>query len=198
LEAMVIPDALYAAARARLKQDKQDKGGTSGAMQLLAERDATFVLATAPYATPVLNGRALVKPTQVPKTTLCFFLYAQVVQADAASNRNVLLLHRYGTFDPELPAREGSRLSQRDRLGRAVFTNGEIADSLRALGLPADLPLSMLAVELLPGGVGNKLPKSASPHPPASAARDPLGVDLNSQPQRILRASPLVAVAPVC
>src|SRR5207302_10847334 len=133
----------------------------------------------------------------------------QVVQADAASNRNVLLMHRYGTFDPELPAIEHSRLVQRDRLGRAVFTNGEIADALHALGLPADLPLSVLAVELLPGGVGTDLPRraannapAASPPSPAPAAaatqRDPLGADLDFRPQRILRVSPLVTVAAVC
>jgi hypothetical protein len=206
-EAAAIPNDALAAAAARLKLPPGDV--TRGAALLTAAREATFVLATAPYATPVLDGRALVTPLQRAKTTLCFFLYAQVVQADAASNRNVLLMHRYGTFDPELPAIEHSRLVQRDRLGRAVFTNGEITDALRALGLPADLPLSVLAVELLPGGVGTDLPRraanntAAAPPPssaPAAAAtqRDPLGADLDFRPQRILRVSPLVAVAAVC
>ena len=160
----------------------------------------------------MLDGRALVTPFQMPKTTLCFFLYGQVVQADAASNRNVLLLHRYGKFVPREPGKEPARLVQRDRIGRAIFTNGEIANALSALGLPDDLPLSVLAAELLPGGVGNDLPKprtnpavESSPPPSVTSATaaattqpDPLGAGLDFRPQRILRVSPLVAVAPVC
>jgi hypothetical protein len=194
-EAATIPSDILTAAQARLKFPHD--GISQEAQRLAVERDATFVLASAPYSTPVLNGRALVTLFQRPKTTLCFLLYAQVVQADAASNRNVLLLHKYGQFDPELAPKEHSRQVQRDRIGQAYFTNGEIADALFALGLPDDLPLSVVAVELLPGGVGNKLPKQSAVRA-ATTDRDPLGSDLAQRPQRILRVSPLVAVAHVC
>ena len=88
-------------------------------------------------------------------TMLCFFLYAQVVQADAASNRNVLLLHRCAVFeqrdiDEAAPA-------QRDRVGSAAFSEKEIQGALAALGLPGDLQLSALAVELLPGGTPSEM-----------------------------------------
>jgi hypothetical protein len=186
-----VPATLREAVAVRIREEEK-----SGALALEVQRFATFVRATAPYATPVLNGRALVRPTETPRTTLCFFLYAQVVQADAASNRNVLLLHRYGTFHP----REGnvpSRNTQRDRTGDAMFSNAEIIDALTQLGLPETLPLSMLAAELLPGGTAGYRPKEFAP-PPSLDGRDPLGTDLTGTPQRILRVSPLVAVAPVC
>ena len=59
---------------------------------------ANDILVTATYATPMLNGQPLVGPTDWPKTDLYFFLYAQVVQSDAATNRNVLLIQRLGQF----------------------------------------------------------------------------------------------------
>jgi hypothetical protein len=180
------------------------------------QRLSTFVLATATYATPMLEGRPLVHPWDVPKTTLYFFLYAQVVQADAASNRNVLLIQREGQFLGGSDGKRGGNvpgallLSQRDRLGRAVFSEREIEDRLTQLGLPVDLPLSVLAVELLPPGVGSDLPKPkpklsvqaestgnvATAEAPADQSPDPLG--LSYRPRRILRASPLVPVAAIC
>jgi len=186
-----------------------------------ALRLASLVVATATYATPVLDGRPLVGPNEAPRTTLYFFLYAQVVQADGASNRNVLLFQREGTFfGPALGAAGRARFSasppsQRDRVGGTVFTEVEIEARLQQLGLPVDLPLSVLAVELLPGGVGSDLPaprtfaaRPAGAATPAAegttasaaAAReqnpDPLG--LNNTPRRILRASTLVQVAAIC
>src|SRR5207248_9376583 len=68
-EAAAIPNDALAAAAARLKLPPHNI--TRGAALLTAAREATFVLATAPYATPVLDGRALVTPIQRPKTTLC-------------------------------------------------------------------------------------------------------------------------------
>jgi hypothetical protein len=168
-------------------------------------RLATYVLATATYATPVLNGRPLVGPDQTPKTTLAFFLYAQVVQADAASNRNVLLFQRAGTFfgiNDRLRFNETATVrSQRDRIGGAIFTESEIEAALTALGLPVTLPLSVLAVEFLPGGVGNDLPNPlgvAARAADAAIERDGDPLDLAGRPRRILRASPLVPVAAVC
>jgi hypothetical protein len=177
-------------------------------------RLATFVLGTSTFATPVLNGQPLAPPTQLPKTSIYFFLYAQVVQADAASNRNVLLFQREGQFlvrDQRGVAGVLGRfvspfaLSQRDRLAFAVFSEAEIEHQLATLGLSVDLPLSMLAVEFLPAGVGSDLPKSnasavgAIPARTANAAdtnSDPLSLD--GRPRRILRVSPLAPVAPIC
>jgi hypothetical protein len=166
------------------------------------------VLATATYATPVLGGQPLARPTDQPTTELCFLLYAQVVQADAASNRNVLLLQQLGTFaSPRLGGAgvlptSTQRLTQRDRLGYAIFTEKAVQAQLTLLGLPVNLPLSVLAVELLPQGVGSDLPPgvaepSAGAAPSAAAqTADPLR--LSSRPRRILRTSPLVPVAPEC
>jgi hypothetical protein len=195
-ELAVIPATLREAVATRIRAAEHAAiGGNGHTVSLGVQRFATFVRATAPYATPVLNGRALVRPAETPKTTLAFFLYAQVVQADASSNRNVLLLHRYGEFHP----REGNapaRNTQRDRTGEVLFSNAEIVDALTALGLPEDLPLSVLAAELLPGGTAGYQPHK--PPVPAAFDGDPLGPGLAGTPQRILRVSPLVAVAPGC
>jgi len=170
-----------------------------------------YVLASATYATPVLGGQPLVRPTGEPKTTLYFFLYAQVVQADAASNRNVLLLQREGQFLSE-PGIFPLRTSQRDRLGFVLFSEADIENQLGQLGLPVDLPLSVLAVEFLPGGAGSDLPtpahltsatmNSQSTHTPATLVattdQNPDPLNLNGRPRRILRVSSLVHVAAIC
>ena len=134
---------------------------------------------------------------------MCCLLYAQVVQADGSTNRNVLMQWRYGVFVP--PSRKDNERfladTQRDRISRTVFCVSDIEEQLRLLGLPTDSALSVLAVELLPGGTGNKV---AKPPPldaaPAAELPDPLGAELRpgGRPQRILRVSPLVAVAPSC
>ncbi|HET7487727.1 MAG TPA: hypothetical protein VFJ85_07340 [Acidimicrobiales bacterium] len=174
---------------------------SAGRMTLETNPGAEYILATAPYATPVLNGRPLVTAFDQPKTTMCFLLYAQVVQSDGSSNRNVLLQHRYGQWEPPEQREIAGRLhTQRDRVGRAMFEVREVEQLLFQLGLPANSPLSMIAVELLPGGTGaGNLPKQRDVGL-AAVARDPLGHDLlpDGRPQRILRVSPLVAVAPAC
>ena len=57
-----------------------------------------MIVASAPYATPVLNGTPLVSPFEAPRTSLWFWVYGQVVQADGASMRNILLATSPGTF----------------------------------------------------------------------------------------------------
>ena len=94
------------------------------------------------------------------------------------------------------------QVTQRDRMGYSVFATADIEQLLRLLGLPPNSPLSVLAVELLPGGVGKDVAHTPglvpppAPHPPA----DPLGSELgpDGRPQRILRVSPLVPVATIC
>jgi len=166
---------------------------------------------TATYATPVLNGQPLAAPADQPKTDLWFLLYAQVVQADAASNRNVLLLQQRGRFaSPEdvgggptgLPPSASRLSSQRDRLGYAIFLQSAINNQLELLGLPFNLPLSVLAVELLPAGVGSDLPpgadEAAAGIAPLAAVQNTDPLQLSSRPRRILRTSPLVPVTPRC
>jgi len=172
--------------------------------QVTAVQTINIIEATAPYSTPVLNGQPLVTPFSFPKTALCFLLYAQVVQTDGSTNRNVLLAHQYGKFFPEQRGdvnRFAITRTQRDRIGRAFFITAEVEQSLRLLGLPTNSPLSVLAVELLPGGTDNDLPKDSKLRPAAAPGPgDPLGSDLapNGRPQRILRVSPLVPIVPIC
>src|SRR5262249_11079486 len=78
-----------------------------------------FIEVSAPFATPALNGKPLVTAFEFPKTRLCFLLYAQVVQSDGATNRNILLTHCYGTYVPPQRPNEIQPLpvTQRDRMG---------------------------------------------------------------------------------
>jgi hypothetical protein len=180
-------------------------------------RLSTYILGTSTFATPVLNGQPLVRPTEQPKTTIYFFLYAQVVQADGASNRNVLLFQRVGQFlvrDQQDGKSVLNRvvssfaLSQRDRLAYVVFSEAEVEKQLAQFGLSLNLPLSMLAVEFLPPGVGGDLPSPLGPNMRANPGiasttgrvleQNPDPLSLNDRPRRILRVSPLAAVAPIC
>jgi hypothetical protein len=162
-----------------------------------------FIEVSAPFATPTLNGQPLVTPFDFPKTRLCFLLYAQVVQSDGAINRNILLTHCYGAYVP--PQRSDLirplPVTQRDRMGYSVFAMSDVEELLRLLGLPVKSPLSVLAVELLPGGVGNDTPSDpAHGHPVPRPPADPLGTELgpHGRPQRILRVSTLVPIATIC
>jgi hypothetical protein len=141
----------------------------------LVSSQPTKIGVTAPYATPVFAGRNLLP--RIPRTQLCALLYAQVTQADGASQRNVLLdrlLLSFNEGDPEFPP-----------LGRGMglksWLRSDIQRILAALALPANAPLSVLVVEMLPnlGGLA-----------------DPVGGDLGHV--RILRTSPLTAVPGIC
>jgi hypothetical protein len=173
---------------------------------------ASLIVATAPYATPVLNGTPLVTLEDFPKTSLWFFLYAQTVQADGSSMRNVLLASAEGVYlsprrSDTLDATvapifknylSGSATHQRDRIGFAVFTQAEVETILQALHLSTASPLSILAVELLPAGTGTEV----GPPPGALEART-LAVAATQRGGvfpfgRILRSSPLTPIAAVC
>ena len=170
-----------------------------------------YILATATYATPILNGQPLALPDEQPTTQLYFLLYAQVVQANAVSNRNVLLVQQQGQFVSRehrgeaglgVPLSLSGRSTQRDRLGYTIFAEKDIETQLQMLSLPVNLPLSVLAIELLPQGVGGDLPQNATAQTtssiPAAAAQTTDPLRLSSRPRRILRTSPLVPVAPEC
>ena len=136
--------------------------------------DAVFV--TAPFAAPVFDGQNI--RAFPPRTTLQALLYAQVMQADGAAWRNVLL----ATGAAALPRRQEAHLDLRFVQGVTTFPQDEILRRLRILGLPLDAALSVVAVELLPE--------------PNSPTRDPLTAELGEV--RIYRASPLTPVPEIC
>ena len=143
------------------------------------------LVATAPYAIPVLNGRQV--GTGAPCSTLGFLLYAQALQSDRSSDRNVLIGHSGATR-----VNEGGRVI----FGTATFTHAAVGDALTGLGLPAESPLSVLAVEFYSAGGSVGFQYLQRPPEPA-ADPDPFGSDLFGR-RRILRTSPLAPVQPVC
>jgi hypothetical protein len=115
----------------------------------------------------------------VPQTQLWALLYTQVMQADGATQRNVLLDRR--ALAPLLDNKRRELFAARDIAARTQWSESEVQSLLHALCLAPDAPLSVLAVELL---------QEAQP------PDDPLGVNLGRM--RILRTSPLVPVPAVC
>src|SRR5262249_39609341 len=103
---------------------------------------------SAPFATPVLDGKMMRPP--IPFSDIWVLLYAQVLQVDGASWRNVLLLQSRASQirddqNPDLP-RPQSALE----LAVARFSQSELDKTLTLLGLSPNSGLSVLAVELLP------------------------------------------------
>ena len=130
----------------------------------------------APYATPYVGLRRVLP--QPPNTEIWVVLYARVVQADAATRRNV-----------QIDLRRLAPIRERAERGVPLLASGEVNWSgpeveaaLGNAGLPDDTPISALAVELLPE--------------PNGGFDDPLGGDLGQV--RILRTSPLAAVERDC
>ncbi len=187
----------------------------------------SLIIATAPYATPVLNGRLLVAPTDPPKTSMWFLLYAQAVQADGATMRNILIAVEQGVFvtrklatmnaalEPYFAALIVNSAKSRDRIAVAAFHQAHIEAILASIHLPASSPLSVIAVELLPGGTGSEVghPAGAALAATPAAGAAPGGttgatagaatlsvaVENATFPfGRILRASPLAPIAPFC
>jgi hypothetical protein len=166
----------------------------------------SLIVATAPYATPVLNGTPLVAPFQLPHTSMWFLLYAQAVQADGATMRNILIAVEPGVFvtrtlDTIAPALApyfatlvANSLKARNRIAVAAFHQAWIEAILASIHLPATSSLSVIAVELLPGGTGSLGGNQPGGPPPAPAATANAGFPFS----RILRASPLTPVAPFC
>jgi hypothetical protein len=136
-----------------------------------------YVAVSAPLATPVLNGRSL-RPYH-PRTEIWALLYAQVMQIDGASRRNILI--NRARADPEIANSDQRYADQRVQHALTRFGQDTIVANLIALGLPPDSPLSVMAIEGYRG---------------ALASSDPLGIDLGQV--RILRASNLIRVPEIC
>jgi hypothetical protein len=156
---------------------------------------------TAPYAIAVYNGNRLYNLAGGdPQTAIWFMLYTQVLQADGASFRNILLDRRQGV--PLPPGQDNPQHGPSiGPLAGAIFGEPAVQNSLARLGLPGNSPLSVLAVEVLPGPLnisGQPAPAGfAAPEPAQSQeTEDPLGRGLGGR--RILRVSPLTAVPAIC
>jgi hypothetical protein len=133
-------------------------------------RTEEYIVVSAPFAMPVIDGQ---NARSWPRSRLYALLYAQVVQADGASWRNVLLtrtLLEPRQHDIEFAA------------GVGRFFQDNILTALQMLGLRPDAPLSVLCVETLPE--------------PDSPFADPLGANLGQV--RFLRTSTLTPVPEIC
>jgi hypothetical protein len=152
----------------------------------LVSRTKDRIEVRAPFATPIFNGTPIRPP--LPRTDMWVLLYAQVLQADGGSWRNVLLGRQRAAQildqeNPDLPRPQTAL-----ELANARFQQDTVAAVLRTLGLDPDSTLSVLAVELIPEIILSD--------PGQAPRRDPLGESLGDV--RILRTSPLAAVPPIC
>lgn len=164
-------------------------------------RDDRGITVSAPYATTLLDGQPVASRLfGDPQTALWFMLYTQVTQTDGASQRNVLLDSQQGTLlsSPRVAGTAPSLGANREPRGGTTFRERSVRDALSLLGLPLTSPLSVLAVEVLPGplhsrgGVGS----GNTGAPAAAATEEPLGRQLGQR--RILRTSPLAAIPAIC
>jgi hypothetical protein len=125
--------------------------------QLFAQpdRDEQRIRVSATHAEAVFDGRRVTaKPV---RTDLWALLYAQVRMADNSDNRNILLNDRRMKPLPEriidpvtgelIFSSENSDAAKR---AQTEWSNAEISQLLQNLGLPADSPLSVLCVEMMP------------------------------------------------
>ncbi|MCA0237099.1 MAG: hypothetical protein LCH81_12010 [Bacteroidetes bacterium] len=122
--------------------------------QLIAspDRNETRIRVSAPHAQSVFDGREVTgKPV---RTQMWALLYAQVRMADDSDNRNVLLDDRFMRPMPRFDVAGALLLAQDDdapQRSLAEWSNAEISALLKNYGLPADSPLSVLCVEMMPG-----------------------------------------------
>jgi hypothetical protein len=173
-------EPVWSTAQARFGRPLRATGVQHPAPQLRCQAIRTVtgsgekvIEAIAPFATPILDGRILFR--EVPASRLWILMYTQVLQADGAGYRNLLIDRK--------PATVKVLASDTNPIGVATFPEAEVTTLLAEYTLPVNSPLSVLAVELLPGPIESNLP-------------DPLGSELGLQ--RILRTSPLVKVAETC
>jgi hypothetical protein len=173
------------------------------------------ILVSAPYATAVDNGVRFVDTYfGDPRTEIVVMLYAQVMQIDGQSWRNILLTHR--VLVPEIPEQNLGEFfvrptpRTRDLIGTTVFSEKHVESILSQLRLSKLTELSVLAVELLPGDDlgksdsrrrGNLRSQELQTEYSSVAVADPtgndaLGSDLGNR--RILRTSPLTPVPAIC
>ena len=174
-----IADPLWSTAQGRFGESLVLEGVQHPAPELIcsviAEPDGA-VRVRAPYAAPYLGlRRVLPNP---PNSEIWIVLYAQVVQADASTKRNIQIDLR----KLRIVRRHGAKSAPLLVEGEINWSGAEVRTALQRAGLPEDSPISALAIELLPE--------------PNGSFDDPLGGDLGQV--RILRTSPLSAVKRDC
>lgn len=163
------------------------------------ERSTKGVNASAPYAVTVYNGNRLYDLKQGdPQTRMWFLLYAQVLQADGASYRNILVDRAEGTtfrrdHDVARNPQHGHGLGP---VAIAKFPELLVEERLLLLGLPLVTALSVIAVEVLPGPLHLPVTDRAKAEAATTQTEDPLGAQLGVR--RIMRTSPLTAVPSIC
>jgi hypothetical protein len=165
------------------------------------------IVVSASHATAVFADRKLTRAAAGdPRTRIWVLLYAQVTQTDGRAHRNILLQRTFARPQFDREDANGLRASTRDVIGRAVFARPDIEHILADLALPLDSPLSVIAVEVLPGG-GMSLRKQNVTDVMTfyfnadleTSDSDPLRADLGTdRSHRILRTSPLTPVPPAC
>jgi len=123
----------------------------------------------APFAAPYISLRRVLP--NAPNTEIWAVLYAQVMQADATTKRNIQIDLRRLRVEREHNHPTTPLVVE----GQTYWSRDDIRTALQRAGLPDDCPISVLAVELLPE--------------PNGGFEHPLSGDLGEV--RILRTSPL-------
>lgn len=219
---------IWSTAQGRFGRPLRSTGAQHPAPTLFctAQRNEQELVVEAPYAEAVLNGKNIT--ANPPRTEIWALLYAQVRQADGKDYRNILLDDRRLHVLPRIRGRfedpNGKVLmafQNRDAVARGAtrWTQGEILEALRELGLPGDAPLSVLCVEMMPTLAALRAPATssqsmASADLPAGVRAERAGTGATTAAAafddglrplsdalghfRILRTSPLTPVPEVC
>jgi hypothetical protein len=175
-------------------------------LKCLVDRTPDGVSVTAQYATALFNGRNVT--SKPPKTEIWCMLYAQLKQADAKQNRNILLSEARAQFVESKQFTLATFLAERSSLptqfansfdvnidapatGVAAWSESDIEQLLDQFNLAHTTGLSVLAVEMMPRYDQYILFGKE----PDTSVR-PLSRQLGQH--RILRTSPLVAAPEIC
>jgi hypothetical protein len=175
-------------------------------LKCLVNRTTVGISVCAQYASTLFNGRNVT--SKPPKTEIWCMLYAQVRQADAKQNRNILLSeararqveskqYNLATFlaeRSELPIQFANSFDvnlDTPATGIVSWSEKEIEQLLDQFNLARTTGLSVLAVEMMPRYDQYILFGKA----PDDSVR-PLSRELGQY--RILRTSPLVAAPEIC
>jgi hypothetical protein len=123
-------------------------------------------------------------------------LYTQVLQTDGAAHRNILIGRQLAIpMMVTIPGGPAVLLPNREPRGTTMFAQTGIATMLSQLGLPETSPVSVLAVEVLPGRP-HVVDTNTAVRAESAIINDPLGSQLGQR--RILRTSPLTAAPSIC
>jgi hypothetical protein len=191
------------------------------------------IVCSADLAQTVLDGRSLTDKQQ-PQTQIWFLLYAQLRRADGQAYRNLLLDKRPGAQPVTPPSNLGTFIPVKTGIPQqqsipvtAAFSQQAVDAILAQLLLPANTPLSILAVELFNredlvvtgdgnvfadvniGDIQQITPRASKKqsravatleHSVATSRQSVQNDPLGTQlgSQRILRTSPLAPVRAIC